>query len=142
MAIPYLKRKDTGKIISDQPRDWSGWNYPFGMGGIPPLRGGEYLQNTSNMLIKCQVTWKFATRFPNSNLDNYFELGSLASQIADGEGFVFEFRDLEGWVQDVQISEVPGGFSYDQVQEVIMHTRSTRSFYAVTTVLTKLGFVP
>lgn len=142
MAIPYLKRKDTGKIISDQPKSWTGWNIPFGMGGIPPYAGGEYLQKTANGIVRCQVAWKFATRWPNSNLDNYFELISLAQQIADGEGFVFEFRDLEGWIQDVQISSVPGEMSYDTIQQLIEHERGPRSFYTLTTVLTKRGYIP
>ena len=142
MAIPYLRRKDTGVTLSDWPVSWSGWNVPFGMGGIPPFAGGEYLQKTASGLVRCSVVWRFASTRANSTIDNMFEIIELAQQIEDGEGFVFEFRDLEGWVQDVQISQVPGEASYDSIQELMGYPNTTRSYYHLSTLLTKIGYIP
>lgn len=142
MALPTLRRKDTGALITDNAKSWTGWNVPFGMAALPPLAGGFYLQKTSSGVVQCEVNWRFATRFATSTLDNMYLLIELAQQISNGQGFVFEYRDVEGWVSDVQIVKVPGNLDPDSPTDLQEFFSPLHSYYILPTTLMKLGYIP
>lgn len=136
MAGPFLKRKDNGKVLSDRCISWSGWNTPGGLARITPLNGGSYLQKTSKRVLQCTATFRFASHFPNSSIDNYFE---VLDCIEDLE--VLRFRDLEGFVNDVQIWQYPGGGDPTQTSEWVQQADPLHSRYEVPLDLLVPGYI-
>lgn len=143
MTTPRLTRKDTGAIISDNVKSWTGWNAPWSMARITPLSGGAYLQKTASGVLQCQVTFRFATRFPDSTIDNMFKMLELARRDPeDGQGFLFRFRDLEGFTRDVQIWQPPGGGDLTSTQDFMEFWNPLHSYYAVPVDLMVPGYLP
>jgi hypothetical protein len=143
LATPFLRLKSTGELLSDKCASWSGWNSPWGIARLTPLNGGAYLQKTSAGVLQCQATFAFATKYPNSSIDNFFRIMDLARQApVDGQGTLFRYRDLEGWVRDVQIWRSPFGDSLTETQDLQRFWHPLHSHYAIPLDLMVPGYLP
>lgn len=135
MAIPRLTRKDTGKVLSDVgvPGSWSGWNAAGGLVFITPLSGGSgYPQKTGARTLRSSITFRFRSASPNSTIDNYYEILKLIEdQAKTPAAALFRFRDLEGFVQDVQVDGYPGGGNSSEVQPFAAEKSVLKSVYEV-----------
>jgi hypothetical protein len=142
MAVPYLKRADTGAFISDQVVSWTGWNPPRTIVRQTPLAGGAYLQKTAGGVLQCQVVLAFATQYPNAQIDNFFLMCELMAEVSEGEGFLFEFLDLEGFTRDVWIWQTPAGMGVEGTQDLMRFWHPLHSHYAIPVDLMVPGYLP
>lgn len=130
-------------MLSDQCVSWSGWNIPWGMARLTPLSGGAYLQKTTSGVLQCSATFRFASKYPDSSVDNYFKILELARrEPVDGEAFLFRFRDQEGWTSDVMIWQSPGGGDASSVSEWAQAGSPLYTRYEVTLDLMVPGYLP
>jgi hypothetical protein len=123
-----ISRKDTGKILSDVCSGWSGWQRPFTMPSLFTVTGVRYLQKVGVRRYACTATMRFATRYPNSTLNNLEELIDCAHDLT-----VLRFRDLEGYTYDVQVVEPPESPRNEEIKHI--------SVYEVPIALERTGFV-
>jgi hypothetical protein len=143
MATPFLRRKDTNALLSNKCVSWSGWNIPWSMARLTPLSGGAYLQKTGSGVLQCQASFAFATRYPNSSIDNYFKILELARRPPhNGQGFLFSFRDLEGFTRDVQIWQPPGGGDLTTTNDLMRFWHPLESHYLIPLDLMIPGYIP
>lgn len=131
MATPTLRRKDNNKLLSDKCVSWSGWRTPWGMAEIPTITGVPYLQKTGVMTVRCTATFRFRSTTPTSTIDNYFELMEYARELG-----ILLFRDLEGFVSEVQVSQSPG-----ESGDLAGNSSRTQTVYEVSLELLRRGYV-
>jgi hypothetical protein len=131
VAVPTLRRKDTNKLLSDKCVSWSGWRTPWGMAEIPTITGVPYLQRTGVMTLRCTATFRFRSSTPTSTIDNYFELMEYARNLG-----ILLFRDLEGFVSEVQVSSPPG-----ESETLAVQGPKTQTVYEVPLELLRRGYV-
>lgn len=143
MAEPFLRLKSDNRLLSDKCISWTGWNTPWGLTRLTPLAGGAYLQKTMSGVVQCQASFAFATKYPNSSIDNYFEILDLARQKpVNGQGTLFRFRDLEGYTNDVQIWQPPGGSDLTTTNDLMRFWHPLASHYLIPFDLMIPGYVP
>lgn len=142
MAESYLKRADTGAYITDNVISWTGWNPMRTVVVQTPLAGGMYQQKTAGGILTCQARLRFASQFPNAQIDNFFLMCELQAEVSAGEGFLFEFLDLEGFTSDVWINKIAEGGSVDSVQDLQEFWHPLHSWYAIPVDLAVPGYLP